>query len=227
MRIAFLGDSITEGCFEIIENSDGGFDGVKDVEAVYVSLIESRLKLRFPEMQIEIINAGIGGNTSTDGLARLEKDVINTKPNIAVVCFGLNDVGQTPLEDFKNNLCEIFRRLRAAEIKTVFMTPNMTNTRKHHFRIEILKTIAKNCAERQTDGTMDLYINAAKSCAEKHEALLCDAYAVWKKLYEYGVNTDELLSNHINHPTRAMHGLFADLLEPVLVKLICQATESK
>jgi hypothetical protein len=38
---------------------------------------------------------------------------------------------------------------------------------------------------------------------------LCDCYAIWKMLYENGVNTTELLSNKINHPTREMNKLFA------------------
>lgn len=227
MKIAFLGDSITEGYFEIIEKSDGGFEGVKDAASAYVSIIERRLKERFSQEEIEIINAGVNGNTSKDGLERLEKDVIEKNPDIALVCFGLNDAGQTTPEDFKNNLSEIFRRLKDSEIKTVFITPNMTNTSAQDFNNEILRTIAKNCAERQTDGTMDLYMETARNCADDYEIALCDAYSVWKKLYEYGVDTNELLSNRINHPTRAMHRLFADLAEPVLIRMIRELSEGR
>lgn len=226
MKIVFLGDSITEGCFEIIEKADGGFDGVTDSPSGYVSLTEGRLKERFPGMDIDVINAGIGGNTSGDGLARLQKDVISHKPDIAVVCFGLNDMGLS-LEEYKNNLCEIFRQLKAAEVKTVFMTPNMTNTEKYDFSSEILSSVARGCAKSQTDGTMDSYMDTARSSAESYGVAVCDAYALWKKLSSYGIKTDELLSNHINHPTRAMHRLFADLLEPVLAGLICELSESK
>ena len=38
---------------------------------------------------------------------------------------------------------------------------------------------------------------------------VCDCYAIWKKLYESGVSTTELLSNKINHPSREMNKLFA------------------
>lgn len=220
MRIVFLGDSVTEGGFEIIEKADGSFDGAKDTEAVYVTLLEKRLKSRFPDMQIEIINAGIGGNTSIDGLSRLEADVITKGPDIAVVSFGLNDVGATPLEKFESNLCSIFKRLNESEIKAVFMTPNMTTTHEQSFNDETLNAVAKACARLQTDGTMDLFVQTARNCAKAYDVALCDAYAFWKRLYEYGVNTDELLSNRINHPTRAMHKLFADLLEPILTNMI-------
>ena len=45
----------------------------------------------FPNVPLNIINAGISGNNSTDGLNRLERDVIAYKPDLTVVCFGLND----------------------------------------------------------------------------------------------------------------------------------------
>lgn len=227
MRIVFFGDSVTEGCFEIFANPNGGIDGVKDIAACYVNLLSNRLKEHFPNTEFDIVNAGVGGNTSADGLARIEKDVINKKPDIAVVCFGLNDVGLPSVEEYRNNMCEIFGRLKAFGIKTVFMTPNMINTYVHHLNLEILNKMAKNCAQLQNDGTMDLFIQTGRECAEENGAVVCDAYAVWKKLGEYGVNTTELLCNYINHPIRPMHRLFADLLEPVLIKLICELTESK
>ena len=38
---------------------------------------------------------------------------------------------------------------------------------------------------------------------------VCDCYALWKQLEAGGVDTTELLSNKINHPTREMNRLFA------------------
>src|SRR6185503_17521387 len=41
---------------------------------------------------VRVINAGIPGNTSRQGLARLEKDVLSHKPAAVVVLFGTNDI---------------------------------------------------------------------------------------------------------------------------------------
>jgi hypothetical protein len=38
---------------------------------------------------------------------------------------------------------------------------------------------------------------------------VCDCYAIWKKLYESGVDTTELLATKINHPTREMNKMFS------------------
>ena len=220
MRIVFFGDSITEGCFELYDNHSGGINSIKDVQSGYPNLVTERLKEIFPETEIETINAGIGGNYSSDGLARIETDVIDKNPDIVVVCFGLNDVGQKELENYQTNLSEIFKKLNSAGIEMIFMTPNMINTYIHHLNLKILDKMAKNCAECQNNGTMDLFMDTARKCARENGVEVCDVYAIWKKLQEYGIDTTELLCNYINHPIRPMHKLFADALEPYLVAKI-------
>lgn len=224
MKIAFLGDSITEGCFELFDNPASGIKVIKDVEASYPSLVIGRLKKLFPEIQIEMINAGIGGETSGDGLLRVETDVIKKDTDIAVVCFGLNDIGKIKIEDYKENLNQIFKKLRSHKIETVFMTPNMINTYIHHLTLDILTDTAKNCAEYQNGGKMDLFMETARVAAQANDVEICDAYFQWKKLQHYGVNTTELLCNYINHPIRPMHRLFAELLEPFLIAKIKKNT---
>lgn len=218
MRIVFFGDSITEGCFELYDNHCGGINTVKDIPSGYPALIERRLKELFPDTETEIINAGIAGNSSGDGLARIDTDVIEKKPDITVVCFGLNDVGQRKPDNYKKNLSEIFKKLKAASTEVIFMTPNMVNTYVHHMNLPILQKTAQSCAECQNDGTMDLFVDTARECAKENGIEVCDVYAIWKKMQGYGVNTTELLCNYINHPIRPMHKLFADALEPYLVK---------
>lgn len=220
MKIVFFGDSITEGCFELYDNHKGSIDIVRDAPSGYPNLVTQRLKNHFPDLEIEMINAGIGGNTSGDGLNRIQSDIIDINPDIAVVCFGLNDVGQRRIDDYKNNMTAIFARLKNAGIKTVFMTPNMINTYVHPMSLSILKKTSQNCAQCQNDGTMDIYMKTACECARENGAEVCDVYFIWKKMNEYGVDTTELLCNYINHPIRAMHKLFADVLEPCLIAKI-------
>ena len=56
--------------------------------------------------------------------------------------------------------------------------------------------------------------------AKEYGVIVVDAYHAWKKLSEYGVDVTELLSNKLNHPTRAMHKLFADLLYDEIIKMV-------
>ena len=72
--------------------------------------------------------------------------------------------------------------------------------------------VAQDVSEVQNQGQLDRYMAAAIATAEDCGVTVCDCYGRWKALDRLGLDTTGLLSNHINHPTRAMHELFADEL---------------
>jgi acyl-CoA thioesterase-1 len=66
-----------------------------------------------------VVNEGISGNTTKDGVTRLS-DVLKLRPEIAVVEFGGNDgLRGLPIERTEANLDEIVRTLKAAGVKVV------------------------------------------------------------------------------------------------------------
>jgi len=80
-----------------------------------------------------------------------------------------------------------------------------------------LLTIAENCAYMQNEAVFDRHIEAARALCREKNIPVCDCYALWKQMESGGVNTTALLSNHINHPLREMHFLFAyELLRTIL-----------
>lgn len=61
-----------------------------------------------------VVNLGVSGNTTTDGLARVS-EVIAYKPRVTIVEFGGNDgLRGLPLENTRANLEQIILKLRAA-----------------------------------------------------------------------------------------------------------------
>ena len=93
------------------------------------------------------------------------------------------------------------------------MTPNMMNTYvSPHLTEPLFVDIATIISEKQNSGLFDSYIEAARNLCYELNVKVCDCYAIWKKLYESGVDTTELLANKINHPTREMNKMFSDLL---------------
>ena len=80
--IAFLGDSVTEGCFELIPRNSGGFNNVFDRESVYHKKVSEILGVLFPTVPVNIINAGIAGTKAPYGLSRIERDVISKNPGL-------------------------------------------------------------------------------------------------------------------------------------------------
>jgi acyl-CoA thioesterase I len=66
-----------------------------------------------------VVNAGVSGNTTTDGLDRV-REVLAYKPRITIVEFGGNDgLRGLPLETTRSNLEQIIQRLQAAGSKVL------------------------------------------------------------------------------------------------------------
>ena len=220
MKIVFFGDSVTEGCFELsFHNVEGVTDIIRDKKSVYHNILKERIEREHPELAIEYVNAGISGNSTVDALKRIEQDVIAQNPDVAVVCFGLNDVAGMSLDEYVSNMEQIFRTLKDHGIQVIYMTPNMYNTYVHGDVLPNHADMAAVLARVQNENRPDLYYAEAMKKAEEYGCVVVDAYGAWKKLSEYGVDVTELLSNRLNHPTRAMHRLFADLLYEDVVKL--------
>jgi len=77
-----------------------------------------------------VIPAGVGGNTSRDMLARLDKDVLSKKPDWMTLSCGVNDVwhganGGVPLDQYQQNITSIVDQATAAGIKVVILTSTM------------------------------------------------------------------------------------------------------
>jgi len=218
--IAFLGDSVTQGCFEIYTKNDGSIETVFDKNSTYHGYLNQILTELFPDTTLNIINAGISGDRAPLGAERLQRDVLDHNPDLTVVCYGLNDNGwgKENLHLYTDALEDIFTRLKAAGGEVIFMTPNMQNTEiSCHLTEEKHRDIAEGAMNNQLSGNLDLYLDAAKKLAEKLGVKVCDVYSKWKKMAALGVNTTELLANKINHPTRKMNWLFAtSLLDTML-----------
>jgi acyl-CoA thioesterase I len=61
-----------------------------------------------------VVNAGVSGNTTTDGVARM-REVLAYKPRVTIVEFGGNDgLRGLPVETTRGNLDQIIRALNAA-----------------------------------------------------------------------------------------------------------------
>ncbi len=114
--ILFLGDSLTAGL------------GVSTTEA-YPALIEQKIQEK--KLPFSVINAGISGDTTAGGLARLEW-VLQKKIDVLVIALGANDgLRGLPVAQMKTNLQAIIEQAKAKnpEVKIVIagmrMPPNL------------------------------------------------------------------------------------------------------
>ncbi len=213
VTIAFLGDSITEGVFEVYMDKNDELKICVDSEAVYHNKVKKIFSKLYPTVPINIINAGISGESCWDAIKRLENDVIRHNPDLCVVAFGGNDAmtdGGIHVDKFYSTLKEIFSKLQEKDIEIILMTKQMNCTKVSNFLThpELIK-IAGDVAEIQNSGRLSIFMEAAKKAAREMNVPICDCYSKWQKLYESGVDTDSLLINHINHPDKDMHWLYA------------------
>ena len=210
--IAFLGDSVTQGCFELYKKENNAVATVFDQRNSYERSVADILAILYPSVPINIVNAGISGDNAGSGLRRLERDVLRHEPDLTVVCYGLNDCGldEKSVATYTENLKGIFEKILESGSELIFMTPNMMNTKvSPHITDPDFIRIAEGTMIKQNEGHFDAHIDSARRLCAEMGVTVCDCYAMWKRLYECGVNTTELLSNKINHPTREMDKMFA------------------
>jgi len=129
----------------------------------------------YPSTPVNIINAGVSGVSAGHGLARLERDVLRYNPDLVGVSFGLNDAcdeREESLERYKEDLKEIFEKIKNSDSEAILMTANMMNT-----------YIAPSIKETPFKDIADAYLNAE----------LGTGYEWWHNFYEFHkLSIDEL-----------------------------------
>jgi acyl-CoA thioesterase I len=106
VKIVAFGDSNTAG-FRVANDH------------AYPAQLERALRAKGHD--VRVLNSGVSGNTSSMGLARIDK-AVPTGTQIAIVYFGRNDVrwGVEPLR-FRANIETIVKRLRARDIQVLLI----------------------------------------------------------------------------------------------------------
>lgn len=208
VTIAFLGDSITQGCFECYYDENETLQTVFDGKSGYPTRVKEILNYLYPSVQINLINSGISGDWAANGNMRFSRDIAPYKPDLVVVSFGANDScqGKNYVEEYTKQLKEIFDKVKKIGAECVFVFQNMMNTKTScHLKDVRERDLAKTFADIQNGGTFDCFYEEAKSAAKECGVAFCDVYSAWKRMYESGVDTTELLANKFNHPVREMH----------------------
>jgi len=213
--VVCLGDSITEGAFELVQ-TEFGYTYNFDPEEAYPSKLEAMLTA--DGYAVEVINSGVSGDMVYQGIDRLETDVFAHDPDVVTVCFGLNDVCTGDEAAYEADLNALFdligQKLPEAEI--IFMTPNMLATYIHEDTAgDFLNyNMAYTNAAVMESGELDLFVETAKAVCARRNIPVCDAYAYWKELYAAGEDITRLLCSYVTHPNREMQTEFARLLTP-------------
>ena len=157
-RIVFLGDSITAA-------------GVR--KTGYITLSSAAIAKAHPDLNIEVIGAGIGGHKVPDCQKRLDKDVLQKKPTIVFIYIGINDVwhwthprviargkkGTTPKE-FEKGLKDMVAKINKAGARVILCTPTVIGE--------------KSDGSNSDDKRLDQYSNISRKVAKETGSQLLD-----------------------------------------------------
>src|SRR5437868_14274967 len=67
-------------------------DSITEDPSGYGSICSVLIQQRYPDHDLQIINAGVGGNKARDMVARFERDVLSCNPDWVSISAGVNDV---------------------------------------------------------------------------------------------------------------------------------------
>lgn len=134
MKIVFFGDSITD--------ADRDRDDPDDLGKGFVLFAANKLRLLYPDKEIKILNRGVGGDRTADLLARIDKDVVNEKPDAVVMLIGINDVWRrfdageiTTEEQFRDNYRTLVNTVVSTGAKLILIQPFVLDvSSKQNFR---------------------------------------------------------------------------------------------
>ena len=158
-RLVMIGDSITDaGRARPVGTFDKGLgDG-------YVSLVNALLTAIYPQLEIEVLNLGIGGNTVRDLKGRWKSDVVNLKPDWLTIMIGTNDVWRqfdrpndpkaaVYEDEFADTLTALVAETKPLVKGLVLLTPFLIETSlADRFRIKMdsYGALVKSIAEAKT-----------------------------------------------------------------------------
>ena len=203
MRVLVFGDSIAYGAWD----SQGGWVDRLKREA-HQQTLESEGKNK-----LQIINLGIGGNSSTRILERLEAETTARYsanwPLVFVFSFNANDersrndVPETSLEQFKQNTQAIIDIAKKHSDKILFVGTTPAGEPEVPFKDAVY-----------SDERIMEYEAAQKAIVEAAGLPFIDVREAFESAEENVFSYDKL------HPNDAGHALLAEIVKPKLWELI-------
>jgi hypothetical protein len=184
LNIVFHGHSVPAGYFAT---------PMIDTFHAYPHLVHAALKERFPFAVINAIVTAIGGEHSESGAARFTDEVLNHKPDILCIDYGLNDrlIG---LEKARDAWVSMIESALARSIKVLLFTPTW-DLPEYEARGKATPLSA------QTD--------QIRALAATYPVGLVDSYKAFADYLATGKNFQDLMS-WSNHPNARGHALVRD-----------------
>ncbi|MBE6703702.1 MAG: hypothetical protein E7583_00415 [Ruminococcaceae bacterium] len=209
LKIIAFGDSLTAG------NAIGGeFENWTEIIA--------------REHNVDVVNAGVGGDTTYLAMQRFCKDVLGKKPDIVFINFGMNDhllskEGRryTQISDFEKNICCFIDELEKIGARAVLVTPNYFlegNESEYYYSRHNEKDYEKYGGAL---ALFDEYTEKLREIARYKNVALVDIRKECEKYnpYDFLRTAENCNANDGVHPGRVGVRAYADLLGEYIEKI--------
>ena len=186
LKIVAFGDSITAGA------------DVADPARIFYNRWAAALRQKHPKARIEIRNGATGGDSTAQGLERLQAKVLDARPDLVLVGFGMNDHNREeygiPLPQFEKNLAQLIAGIRKdARAEIILHSAFPPNPRW------------KSGSHRMAD-----YAAATARAARTASCAYADVFNNWQALAARK-KPEDLLANNINHPNEFGHWIYFEV----------------
>jgi acyl-CoA thioesterase-1 len=185
VKIVAFGDSIT----------DGG-DATRS-ELIFWRRWAEELRRKYPKARVTSVNGATGGDSTVQGLQRLQAKVLDQKPDLVLIGFGMNDHNQggVPIAQFEQNLKEMIARIRSETTAEVVL----------------FSAFPPNPHWKFGSGRMQDYAAATERVARETSCAYADVFNNWQAMAARK-KPEDLLGNNINHPNDFGHWIYLRVL---------------
>ena len=186
VKIVAFGDSITAG------------GEASKPDLIFWRRWVDELQRKYPHAHLTAINGATGGDTTAQGLQRLQAKVIAEKPDLVLIGFGMNDhnVSGVPIPQFEENLKRMIARIRSETGAEVVLFSAFSPNPNWKFG-----------SHRMAD-----YAAATRRVATETACAYADVFTNWQMLATRK-KPEDLLGNNINHPNDFGHWIYFRVLE--------------
>jgi lysophospholipase L1-like esterase len=179
VKIVAFGDSITAGFA---------------VRHGFPHFWKQMLAEKYPEARIKMINAGTSGDTTLDGLAKLDWSVLSHNPDMVTVNFGINDcVMGISLEEFRSSFMEVAERVIANKSELLLLSSQPLETPGY-------------------DKIVLPYYQAIGEIARELDVGFVDVYRAWMDRVDMGTSLGSLILSGLDHPNEEGYKIIAEEL---------------
>jgi len=160
----------------------------------YPLLLHQRLGAAFPHAVINVIVTAIGGEDSTGGALRFERDVLALRPDVVLIDYGLNDRG-VGLEKARRAWSQMIEAAKARAVKVILLTP----------------TADTGADLDDPRDPLNQHAAQIRELAAAYRVALADSLEEVRRYVRGGGRLAELMSQ-ANHPNRKGHDLVVNAL---------------